>query len=48
MIGRVISDEFSSARDWPMASAVAVALLALMVIPTMIYSHYQARAEGTK
>lgn len=48
MIGRVISDEFSSARDWPMASAVAVALLALMVVPTMIYSHYQARSEGTK
>jgi putrescine transport system permease protein len=48
MIGRVISDEFSSARDWPMASSVAVALLAIMVIPTMIYSHFQARAEGTK
>lgn len=48
MIGRVISDEFSQARDWPMASAVAVALLALMVIPTMLYSHYQSRAEGTK
>ena len=48
MIGRVISDEFSSARDWPMASAVAVALLALMVIPTMLYTHYQARSEGTK
>ena len=48
MIGRVISDEFSSARDWPMASSVAVALLAIMVIPTMIYSHYQARAEGTR
>ncbi|MBL9051191.1 MAG: ABC transporter permease [Tabrizicola sp.] len=48
MIGRLISDEFSQARDWPMASAVAVALLVLMVVPTMIYSHYQARAEGTK
>ena len=48
MIGRVIADEFSSARDWPMASAVAVALLALMVVPTMLYSHYQARSEGTK
>jgi hypothetical protein len=31
-----------------MASAVAVALLILMVIPTMVYSHYQARAEGAK
>jgi putrescine transport system permease protein len=48
MIGRVISDQFSSARDWPMASSVAVALLAIMVIPTMLYSHYQARAEGTR
>ena len=48
MIGRVISDEFASARDWPMASSVAVALLLLMVGPMMIYSHYQARAEGMK
>lgn len=46
MIGRVISDEFSSARDWPMASSIAVALLLLMVVPTMIYSHFQAKAEG--
>ncbi|MCB6178545.1 ABC transporter permease [Rhodobacter sp. Har01] len=48
MIGRVISDEFASARDWPMASAVAVMLLLLMVVPTMVYSHFQARAEGSK
>jgi putrescine transport system permease protein len=46
MIGRVIADEFNSARDWPMASAVAVALLIAMVLPTMLYSHFQARAEG--
>ena len=48
MIGRVISDQFSSARDWPMASAIAVVLLVLMVGPAMLYSHYQAKAEGTK
>jgi ABC-type molybdate transport system permease subunit len=48
MIGRVISDQFSSARDWPMASAIAVVLLVLMVGPAMIYSHYQAKAEGSK
>lgn len=47
MIGRVISDEFSSARDWPMASSIAVALLVLMVVPTMIYSHFQTKAEGS-
>ena len=46
MIGRVISDEFASARDWPMASSVAVALLLIMVVPTMIYSHYQAKADA--
>lgn len=46
MIGRVISDEFASARDWPMASAVAVALLILMVGPMMIYSHFEARAQS--
>jgi putrescine transport system permease protein len=48
MIGRVISDEFSAARDWPMAASVAVALLVLMVGPTMAYSHFQAKAEGTE
>ena len=48
MIGRVIGDEFASARDWPMASAVAVALLLLMVIPTMLYSHYDAKAQERK
>jgi putrescine transport system permease protein len=46
MIGRVISDEFSSARDWPMASAVAVALLMLLVLPMMVYSHFESRAQA--
>ncbi len=45
MIGRVISDEFASARNWPMASAVAVALLFLLVVPTMIYSYFENRAQ---
>ncbi len=46
MIGRVISDEFTSSRNWPVASSVAVVLLVLMVGPMMLYSRYQARAEG--
>lgn len=45
MIGRVIGEEFASARDWPMASAVAVALLLLLVVPSMTYSHFDARAR---
>jgi putrescine transport system permease protein len=46
MIGRVINDEFSQARDWPMASAVSVALLVLLVGPMMLYSRYEARSAG--
>lgn len=45
MIGRVISDEFSSIRDWPMASTIAVALLVLLVGPTMAYNYFEARAQ---
>jgi len=45
MIGRVISDEFASARDWPMASAVSVALLVLLVVPLMLYTHYESKAQ---
>ena len=48
MIGRVISDEFAVARDWPMASSVAVALLVLMVLPMVVYTHFQARAEARR
>ncbi|MFM8748154.1 MAG: ABC transporter permease [Aestuariivirga sp.] len=45
MIGRIINDEFASARDWPMASAVAVALLLLLVVPIMAYSYFERRAQ---
>ncbi|MBS0562938.1 MAG: ABC transporter permease [Proteobacteria bacterium] len=48
MIGRVISDEFASAHDWPMASAVAVALLLLLVVPMMLYTHFEAKAQEKK
>jgi putrescine transport system permease protein len=36
MIGRQLYTEFFSNRDWPVASAVAVAMLAFLVIPFMI------------
>ncbi len=45
MIGRVIQNEFASARDWPMASSLAVALLFMLVFPLMIYSHFEAKAQ---
>jgi putrescine transport system permease protein len=48
MIGRVISDQFSMARDWPMASAIAVALLFLLVGPMIAYTHFEAKAQARK
>lgn len=41
MIGRVLYDEFFSDRNWPGAAAVAIALLAALVIPIMLFQHFQ-------
>jgi putrescine transport system permease protein len=46
MIGRVLWDEFFSNRDWPLASAVAIALLLLLVLPIMIFQRFQAQEAG--
>ncbi len=47
MIGRVLWNEFFSNRDWPVASAVAIALLLVLVVPIMIFQYVQGReAEG--
>ena len=35
MIGRVLWTEFFNNRDWPLASSVAIAMLALLVVPIM-------------
>lgn len=46
MIGRVLWNEFFANRDWPIASAVAVAMLVFLVVPIMLFQRYEARAEG--
>jgi putrescine transport system permease protein len=43
MIGRVLWDEFFGNRDWPVASAVAIAFLILLVGPIALYQHYSAK-----
>ena len=45
MIGRVLWNEFFSNRDWPTASAVAIAMLVALVVPIMILRSAQARQE---
>jgi putrescine transport system permease protein len=47
MIGQTLWTEFFSNRDWPVASAVAVVLVVLLVAPIAIYQHLQTRGvEG--
>lgn len=46
MIGRILWDEFSSNRDWPVASAVAIAMLVAIVIPIMFLRNAQTREEA--
>jgi putrescine transport system permease protein len=43
MIGRVLWDEFFVSRDWPVASAVSVVLLLLLIAPILWFQHLQSR-----
>ena len=47
MIGRVLWNEFFTNRDWPLASAVTVVLLVVLVAPIMLFQALQARSEKT-
>jgi putrescine transport system permease protein len=43
MIGRVLWTEFFVNRDWPAASAVAIVMLVLLMIPILIFNRVQQR-----
>lgn len=45
MIGRVLWDTFFSERDWTLASALAVVLLLLLVLPIMLFQISESRRE---
>jgi putrescine transport system permease protein len=46
MIGRVVWDEMFTANDWPRATALAVVMIALIVVPLSLYYHFSGeRAE---
>ena len=44
MIGKVLWDEFFTNSDWPLASAVAICLLVLLVGPIVLFQRQQARS----
>ena len=49
MIGKVLFEEFFSNRDWPVASAVAVILLLILIIPIVLFQRNEQRqAEAGK
>ncbi len=48
MIGRVLYDEFLLNRDWPMASALAIAMLFVVVVPIMFMQSVQSAVVASK
>jgi putrescine transport system permease protein len=48
MIGRVLFDEFFANRDWPVAAADAVLLLAILLVPIGLFQYFEARRSETE
>ncbi len=48
MIGRVLYDDFFVNRDWPVAAAVAVVLLAILLIPMIALQRQNAAAQAIR
>ncbi len=46
MIGQTLWLEFFTNRDWPVASATAVLLLLILLLPLLIYDRFQRRQMG--
>jgi putrescine transport system permease protein len=46
MIGRTLWEEFYANRDWPAASAIAVVLLLILVVPIMFFQNSQGKGAG--
>ncbi len=45
MIGKTLWTEFFNNRDWPVASAVAIVLLALLIVPIVMFQNHQAKTQ---
>ncbi|NND41550.1 MAG: ABC transporter permease, partial [Silicimonas sp.] len=41
MIGKVLWEEFFNNRDWPVASAVAIILLLILIVPIILFQRNQ-------
>jgi len=45
MVGKMLWTEFFSNKDWPLASALAIVLLALLVVPFVLMQRLEQRLE---
>ncbi|OMH38909.1 ABC transporter permease subunit [Motiliproteus sp. MSK22-1] len=48
MIGKVLWQEFFNNRDWPVAAAVAMVMLGLLLIPIVLFNRYQLKEMETQ
>ncbi|GAA4532824.1 ABC transporter permease subunit [Chelativorans composti] len=48
MIGKTLWTEFFANRDWPVASAVAILLLLILVLPIVYFQRVQARTRESE
>jgi putrescine transport system permease protein len=48
MIGKVLWDEYFTNNDWPLASAVTVVVILLILVPMAIFNKYKAGQEGVR
>jgi putrescine transport system permease protein len=46
MIGKVLWEEFFNNRDWPVASAVAIILLLILVIPIVLFQRAREKEDA--
>ncbi len=46
MIGRSLWNEFFENRDWPAASAVAIVLLAILIVPLVLHERQQVKERA--
>lgn len=46
MMGKILWDEFFSNRDWPLASSIAIVLLAILLIPITFFHRHQQKIQG--
>jgi putrescine transport system permease protein len=45
MMGRVMWNEFFNNTDWPMASAVTIVMVLLLLVPLALFQYYQVRNQ---